>query len=115
MQDAAECGTLLSVPEHLPSDWVTAAESAVQHAQAVRAFHRKRSRRGSTQREADIQIALDRIKAAMRPLRSEIGRFSYGPQTNTAEHNREMIRKLSRQLQAERRKLWKMKERKEDS
>ena len=44
----------------------------------------------------------------MKPLRSEIGRFPYGPQTDEAEANRERIRQASDALQRERRKLWKM-------
>ena len=48
------------------------------------------------------------LKRAMRPLRSEIGRFPYGPQTDEAEANREEIREASTAIQRERRKLWKM-------
>jgi hypothetical protein len=44
----------------------------------------------------------------MGPLRSEIGRFAYGPQTTLAERNRQAIRDASDKLQRERRKLWKM-------
>ena len=44
----------------------------------------------------------------MKPIRSEIARFPYGPQTDTAEANREKLRNLSKQIQGERRRLWKM-------
>ena len=84
------------------------AESAVLFAQQVRTKHRRKKRRSSEQRRADIEEALKRLKDAMRPLRSEIGRFPYGPQTDEAEANRERIRDLSAALQTERRKLWKM-------
>lgn len=84
------------------------AEAAVAHAQQVRSFHRRQTARGSTQRTEDIKLALERIRDAMQPIRSEIGRFPYGPQTTVAEEERARIRAASLALQAERRKLWKM-------
>lgn len=95
-------------------DHLKQAETAVTHARSVRELHRRRSERGSHQREQDIQYALDRIKTAMRPLRSEIGRFVYGPQTTVAEETRQRIREASEALQKERRKLWKMKDRRKN-
>jgi hypothetical protein len=96
------------MPEALPKDAIDEAASAVAYAQQVRAFHRRRTGRSSNQRETDITLALTRIREAMAPLRVQIGRFPYGPQTDLAEHNRDVIREASAALQAERRKLWKM-------
>jgi uncharacterized membrane protein len=96
------------MPSELPTDAIAAAEAAVVLAQRVRAYHRRRKSRTPKQRNADIEEALTRLKAAMKPLRSEIGRFPYGPQTDEAEANRERIREASDALQRERRKLWKM-------
>ena len=96
------------MPESLPRPELTAAKQAIEHAQRVRAAHRRRSSRGTPQRERDITLALERIAKAMTPLRSMIGRFPYGPQTDEAEFNRQRIRDASQALQRERRKLWKM-------
>lgn len=97
------------MPESLPKGIIEGAEAAAAYAQQVRAFHRRRTKVNSTQRSEDIERALKRIRDAMDPLRSEIGRFPYGPQTDIAEANREAIRQASAALQRERRKLWKMK------
>ncbi len=96
------------MPEQLPDGLIENAQNAVDSALRVRQFHRRRTEKSSPQREADIRLALARIKAAMRPLKTEIGRFSYGPASDTAEENRQRIRAASAALQAERRKLWKM-------
>jgi hypothetical protein len=96
------------MPTELPKDAIETAEAAVAFAQQTRRFHRRRTERGSKQRCADIELALVRLKEAMRPLKSEIGRFPYGPQTTVAEGNREKIRVASAAIQGERRKLWKM-------
>lgn len=85
------------------------AKAAVKNAQTVRAFHARRTRKDSQQRKDDIRIALDKLKEAMAPLRSEIGRFPYGPQTDAAEERRDAIRQASNDIQTERRKLWKLK------
>ena len=99
------------MPEKLDTDEITEADAAVRNAQTVRSYHRKRSRRGNAQRETDIKLALDRLAEAMKPLRSQIGRFPYGPQTDKAEANRQVIYEASRRIQSERRKLWKMQKR----
>lgn len=96
------------MPSELPKDALDAADAAVIFAQQVRRIHRRRSNKLSKQRASDIELAIKRLKEAMEPLRSEIGRFPYGPQTGAAEANREAIRTASARLQAERRKLWKM-------
>lgn len=99
------------MPAIRPATELDAAQAAADNAQRVRAYHRRRTEKGSLQREQDIEIALDRVREAMKPLKSMIGQFPYGPQTDTAEANREEIREMSLALQRERRKLWKMKDR----
>ena len=108
MQSFRRCGTVLPMPAQLPLDAMKEAELAVANAQDVRAAHRKRSERSDRQRQHDLYLALYRVKEAMKPLRSEIGRFPYGPQTDIAAENRQKIRDASKALQRERRKLWKM-------
>lgn len=90
---------------------IASAEAAIEFAQSVRRIHRRKTERGSPQREQDIETALDRLKAAMGPLRTIIGGFPYGPPTAIAEDRRNAVRDASAAVQAERRKLWKMKER----
>lgn len=101
------CGTLPGMPDSNSIDFAE-AQAAVKNGERVRAHHRKRSERGSQQRSDDIKLALARIQDAMKPVRSEIGRFPHGPQTDAAEERRKLIRAVSQQLQRERRKLWKM-------
>lgn len=96
------------MPRHLPVKEIEDAEAAVAYAQNVRRYHRRRSPRSSKQRVSDVQLAITRLAAAMRPLRSEIGRFPYGPQTDIAEQNREAIREAAASIKRERIKLWKM-------
>ena len=96
------------MPEKLPQAALDAARAAVANARAVRAYHARRTSKQSDQRARDIEVALARLREAMRPLKSEIGRFPYGPQTGNAEANRDAIREASREIQVERRKLWKM-------
>src|ERR1044072_2687253 len=87
------------------------ARLAVEAAREVRAHHRKRTERGNQQREDDLRLALERVKNAMKPLRSEIGRFSREAKTAAVLDRQEKIRAASASLQRERRKLWKMQER----
>jgi hypothetical protein len=82
------------------------AWAAVSHAREVRKRHARQTDRGTAQREADLRIARQGIDAAMRPLRSEIGRTPYAHIPREDE-----IREASKALQAERRKLWKMQDR----
>lgn len=86
------------------------AESAasVSYAQDVRAHHRKRTKRGDRQREADLRIALDRLRGSMDPLRSVIGRSQFEVPSKTRAKKLEKVREMSRSIQSERRKLWKM-------
>lgn len=96
------------MPRHLPEKEIEDAAAAVAYAQQVRAFHRRRSARTSSQRVHDVNLALKRLKDAMKPLKSEIGRFPYGPQTMQAEAHREIIRQAAADIKRERIKLWKM-------
>ena len=96
------------MPAKLDRTTVTNAEAAIKNAQRVRATHRRRTTVGSSAREDDLAIGLERLAQAMKPIRSEIARFPYGPQTDTAEANRQKLRNLSKQIQGERRRLWKM-------
>lgn len=96
------------MPTELPEDTIETALAAVAFAQQVRRFHARRTDKKSSQRASDIKLALSRLQNAMGPLRSEIGRFPYGPQTTLAENNRQVIRDASDAIQRERRKLWKM-------
>lgn len=103
------------MPELPISQSVISAERAVEHAQSVRRYHARRTRKGSTQRETDIQFALDRLKASMGPLRVFISGFPYGAQTTVALQQRQSAHVASKALQRERQKLWKMQKRKEAS
>jgi hypothetical protein len=96
------------MPAKLPDKDMDYARLAVENARRVRSFHRRRTEKRSAQRRNDIMVARERLKEAMKPLKSEIGRFPYGPQTETAEANRQAIRDMSAAIQSERRKLWKM-------
>jgi hypothetical protein len=96
------------MPHVLPQDAIDGAEAAVAFAAQVRAYHRRRTDPRSEQRATDIARARERLQEAMKPLKSEIGRFTYGPQTAPAEANRQAILKASDAIQRERRKLWKM-------
>lgn len=102
------CGTVPLMTDAELSDALEAADAAVDNAQAVRKFHRRRTDKRSKQRQQDIDIALERIKDAMKPLRSFLGRFAYGPQTEAAWAKYYAVSEASKALQAERRKLWKM-------
>lgn len=108
LQRPPGCGTLRRMPSELPHADIEAAEAAIQFAKLVRKTHARRSHKTSARRIADIQIARQRLKETMRPLRTHIGQFPIGPQTEVAEANREHIRDVSLRMQAERRKLTKM-------
>jgi hypothetical protein len=81
------------------------AVAAVEHAGQVRAYHRRTTRKGGKQREADLDLAMTRLKDAMAPLRRVIARFPY---EQPSPSQRALIEATSQALQAERRKLWKM-------
>lgn len=89
--------------------WEADALDAIKMAQDVRTRHAKRTAKGGRQREDDINMAMKRLKAAMKPIRSELGRaIHYAPEMPSAMANRDKLNDLSTRIQAERRKLWKM-------
>ncbi len=96
------------MPNVLPQRDLEGAEAAVAFAAEVRRYHRRRTHPCSEQRLRDIARAQERLAEAMRPLKSAIGAFHYGPQTTIAEQNRQIILDASKALQSERRKIWKM-------
>lgn len=98
----------LLMPAELPQAEIDAAEAAVAFAKQVRKMNAKRTSTGSQQRARELEVAQTRIREAMVPIKSAIGKFQYGPQTPVAEANRQRIREVSAALQSERRKLWKM-------
>ena len=98
------------MPRFNPQHLIT-AQAAVEHAQSVRRLHRRTTPRGAPSREKDLQLALDRIKDAMRPIRAYLCGFQYGPQTEAAFEIRAKVESASVALQAERRKLFKMQKR----
>lgn len=81
---------------------------AVELAREVRARHRRTSKPDDPERVRDLDLARNAIQEAMRPIRSEIGRAIFDPATSQAERRREKMRNVSAELQAERRKLWKL-------
>jgi hypothetical protein len=81
--------------------------AAAAYAQQVRELHRKRSTKGSGNRETDIRVALQRIREAMRPIRSVLGTVRHPLPPEEAAVHRELLR-ISDAMQRERRKLWKM-------
>lgn len=85
-----------------------AAFAAVRHARDVRKFHARRTQKGSMQREVDLDEAMERLKTAMKPLRSYLGSVPYRQQSYNARQITENVAEASQAIQAERRKLWKM-------
>lgn len=96
------------VPDQLLQSDLVEAEAAVRHAVNVRKHHRRRSSREDPQRAADIEMALERLRAAMVPLRSAIGRFPSEEPTEAIESRQAIVRALSANIQGQRRRLWKM-------
>lgn len=91
------------------------AEAAIRYAQDVRSHHRRRTNKGNPQREADLKSGVRRIKSAMKPLRSYLGRAQYEEQTAEHLEQVELVKEISQRLQTERRKLWKMRSKKKPS
>lgn len=108
VQTPPQCGTLLGMQEIDLDQALQVAQSAADHAKEVREFHARTTPRGSKQREDDIALAQLRIRKAMEPLRSFLGRATYGPSTSTFTQKVERVREASQQLQGQRRRLWKM-------
>jgi hypothetical protein len=84
------------------------AYAAVIAAQEVRAFHRKRTRPGEKHRTLDVQNALKRLKLAMTPIRSALGRAPYDEINKASRLRHAQLRRVSKSIQVERRKLWKL-------
>jgi hypothetical protein len=96
------------MPKKPNPDILAEADAAVKHAIRVRRSHARRTERGSKQRIRDVTMAIQRLHEAMKPLRSEIGRFAHGPQTEERRKTHERYRAASDDIQAQRRRLWKM-------
>lgn len=84
------------------------ARAATFLAREVRARHRRASKMDDPARMRDIALARTAIQDAMRPIRSEMGRAIFDPATARVERSRNRLRSASLDLQAERRKLWKL-------
>lgn len=98
--------TLYEMPIEPTIDEIVAeANRAILHAQRARRMHARKSKKGSRQREVDIDAALEGLQQAMKPVRRRMGRLAYLPAGVPSEG----LEWASRAIQAERRKLWKMK------
>lgn len=84
------------------------ARKAADYARRTREYHKWRTSTDSRQRRTDATLAVTRIRNAMAPLRSYLGAAPYGPQTAAASEFTARVKKLSLNLQRERRKLWKL-------
>ena len=84
------------------------AHAAVRHAQDVRGYHARRSAKGSKQREEDLMGARERLRIAMEPLRSFLGRGAALTQTNSNIDLLDRVSQASQAIQGERRRIWKM-------
>ncbi len=63
------------------------------------------------QREIDLDEALRRLRESMKPLRSYLGQVPYREESHALTDVTDNVSKASKAIQAERRKLWKMKTR----
>lgn len=84
------------------------AFAACRHAETTRTFHARRSEKGSKQRHEDLHAARERLRLAMVPLRSYLGRMQYKSSTASMLELSNRVRMASGAIQAERRKIWKM-------
>lgn len=84
------------------------AHAACRHSEDIRGFYARRSERESKQRQDDLHMARERVRLAMIPLRSYLGAEAARSGTRRNVELYERVRKASKALQAERRKLWKM-------
>lgn len=84
------------------------AHAACRHAQDIRGFYARRSERDSKQRQDDLHAARERVRLAMTPLRSYLGKSAKLTQSRTNIDLANRVREASKALQTERRKLWKM-------
>jgi len=79
------------------------AQQVADRAALVRQDTRRAEKPGDSVREKRLDATLDEIDAAMKPVRSAIGRIAWGAGEYEAE-----LRDVSRRLQYERRQLKKM-------
>lgn len=84
---------------------VAEAQAEAETAHALRKRLRWRSKPGTAKRERDIDRRLRAIDAAMKPLRSHIGKLAWHPLPDDLE---KALRETSASLQAERKQLKKM-------
>lgn len=101
-----------SMTQHQVEPGLKEAHAAIRHARDTRSFHARRTKKGSKQREDDLESARARLKRAMVPLRSFTGAAPSRPQTEAHTELWARVAAASKELQSERRKLWKMMERK---
>lgn len=99
--------------EEALQDLIDQAAAAVSYAQDVREIHRRRTKRGNPQREADIEIALKRLRTRMSPIITALRRIPFERPSAARDEKHEALLEISKALQRERRKLWKMQQRKE--
>ena len=97
-----------SMPSPSHSSMLQDADIAINLAQEVRAFHRRRTKKESNQRKTDVRHASARVSRAMKPIRSALGRARHLPQTDEHKAQVAELRDASQRLQSERRKLWKL-------
>ena len=108
MQPGGESAIVFVVPSLDHRQLIEDGRQAVLLAQDVRVRHRRSSKPDDPARVRDLTAAREAVRAAMRPIRSEMGRAIFDPATAQAERARERLRDMSAQLQAERRRLWKL-------
>lgn len=82
------------------------AERAIASAQECRKRLARHRRKGSPERNADIDRELHRLKLCMRPVRSFLARTQFEPDAP----GRFEALNLSFRMQRERRKLWKLRQ-----
>lgn len=75
-------------------------------------MYARRIPKGHANREYDIQQARERLRRTMKPLRSFLGAAPWQTQTEIHQELTQRVFAASKQLQSERRKLWKMQQRK---
>lgn len=87
---------------------LASAESAIKLAQDVRIHHRKRTRPSHQQRRTDVRYARTKLTGAMKPIRAGLGRIPYEQPSEGFRERQSELRVMSKRIQVERRKLWKL-------
>lgn len=101
------------MPQHPIEPALKESLAAIRHARDVRKYHARRTGKGSQQRENDLREALERLRRAMIPLRAFRGAAPYKPQTHAHVELADRVAEASKVIQGERRRLWKMQDRKQ--